>query len=654
MTKKEILELTGLTESDFYKKYPTKESFNKDLDKYKYGGIHIKPENKGKFTAYANTHGKSVQRMASQVLANKEDYSPTIVKRANFAHNASKWNHQYGGMVEYKQGGTVQKLSKNNVVFNGKSHAQGGIPEPVVNGKKLKGIEVEGKETMSTDGNEKFIYSHNLGFAQKHLPLAKAIGKIEKKLAVNPNDPIQRRTLKALKEREEALKMEQEATKQQLGLENNLDEMSYGGPIKRKDGVYIDRQGVMQYPMMSGGLYKSAMGGSLSNSLTMYEAMNPNKDRILQSQSMFKNGGLFKAIDGLPPYETGEEPELPNWARSNPFQSQASVVKPSANNMFDINSIVGNTINQLKSKNASITSFKNNLTGLNKYRFKNPSINTPSQYPNFKTPSSGFNFLNKPVKNLPEDNVSKSNKFDWSKVGNILSKGQDLMPYLGVAKNMQLNKRFGKMTPPQQALTPNVNLNKVNYDTLRNEADVQRREANQLVSRDVTNSAVAAATRANMYGQMLSAKNKINLEENVQNTDIQNQQNILNNTIATQNARTAVENADRFYNRDVAQMTGQSSIYGNLSDIQQAQRRDKATSELENRKLDILKEDMKTGVHDRNLAYYSAADKYARDPNSLTPAEMAAYKAGPRSVEQPKMYGGKIKNSIKLFNKKKK
>lgn len=555
MTKKEILELTGLTESDFYKKYPTKESFNKDLDKYKYGGIHIKPENKGKFTAYANAHGKSVQGMASQVLANKEDYSPTIVKRANFAHNASKWNHQYGGMVEYKQGGTVQKLSKNNVVFNGKSHAQGGIPEPVVNGKKLKGIEVEGKETMSTDGNEKFIYSHNLGFAQKHLPLAKAIGKIEKKLAVNPNDPIQRRTLKALKEREEALKMEQEATKQQLGLENNLDEMSYGGPIKRKDGVYIDRQGVMQYPMMSGGLYKSAMGGSLSNNLTMYEAMNPNKDRILQSQSMFKNGGLFKAEDGLPP----------------------------VNGKF-------------------------------------------------------------------------MDTFDWSKVGNILSKGQDLMPYLGVAKNMQLNKRFGKMTPPQQALTPNVNLSKVNYDALRNEADVQRREANQLVGRDVTNSAVAAATRANMYGQMLGAKNKINLDENVQNTDIQNQQNILNNTIATQNARTAVENADRFYNRDVAQMTGQSSIYGNLSDIQQAQRRDKAQFDLEGRKLKVLEKDMDTGIYNRKLAYLSALDQQALDASKLTPEQRAVLKLGDPDIssKESKMYGGKIKNSIKLFNKKKK
>jgi len=54
---------------------------------YGEGGIHIKPENKGKFTAYAKSHGKGVQEMASTILANKENYSPTIVKRANFARN---------------------------------------------------------------------------------------------------------------------------------------------------------------------------------------------------------------------------------------------------------------------------------------------------------------------------------------------------------------------------------------------------------------------------------------------------------------------------------------------------------------------------------------------------------------------------------------
>jgi hypothetical protein len=53
--------------------------------------IEIKPSKKGTFTAAATKHGKSVQGFANQVLNNKDNYSPAMVKKANFAKNASKW-----------------------------------------------------------------------------------------------------------------------------------------------------------------------------------------------------------------------------------------------------------------------------------------------------------------------------------------------------------------------------------------------------------------------------------------------------------------------------------------------------------------------------------------------------------------------------------
>jgi hypothetical protein len=55
------------------------------------GKIVIKPENKGKFTAAASKVGMGVQEFASHVLSNKDKYSSTQIKRANFAKNASKW-----------------------------------------------------------------------------------------------------------------------------------------------------------------------------------------------------------------------------------------------------------------------------------------------------------------------------------------------------------------------------------------------------------------------------------------------------------------------------------------------------------------------------------------------------------------------------------
>lgn len=67
-----------------------------ELPKAKEGGIHIDPKNKGKFTLEAKRRGMGVQEFANKVMANKEDYSPLLVKRANFAKNAAKWED--GGM----------------------------------------------------------------------------------------------------------------------------------------------------------------------------------------------------------------------------------------------------------------------------------------------------------------------------------------------------------------------------------------------------------------------------------------------------------------------------------------------------------------------------------------------------------------------------
>lgn len=112
MTKEQILALTGMDENQFYDMYPDQDSFCADypdacaqIQQAKYGGIHINPANKGKFTASANRAGMGVQEFASHVLANKEDYSSTQVKRANFARNAAGWKHAEGGELEQYQNG---------------------------------------------------------------------------------------------------------------------------------------------------------------------------------------------------------------------------------------------------------------------------------------------------------------------------------------------------------------------------------------------------------------------------------------------------------------------------------------------------------------------------------------------------------------------
>lgn len=84
------------------------------------GAIHIKKKNRGKFTASAKRAGMGVQEFARHVLANKDKYSPTLVKRANFARNASKWKHDEGGPLNvewfWNEGAFNLPSTKDNYV----------------------------------------------------------------------------------------------------------------------------------------------------------------------------------------------------------------------------------------------------------------------------------------------------------------------------------------------------------------------------------------------------------------------------------------------------------------------------------------------------------------------------------------------------------
>ena len=58
--------------------------------------IHIAKSKEGSFTSAANKHHKTVQGFATQVLNHKGNYSSVMVKKAQFAKNASKFNHGKG------------------------------------------------------------------------------------------------------------------------------------------------------------------------------------------------------------------------------------------------------------------------------------------------------------------------------------------------------------------------------------------------------------------------------------------------------------------------------------------------------------------------------------------------------------------------------
>lgn len=75
----------------------------RNSDQYKDGGIHIKPENKGKFNATKKATGKTTEELT-------HSSNPVTRKRAIFAQNAAKWNHEYGGPLnKFLNGGIAMQ-----------------------------------------------------------------------------------------------------------------------------------------------------------------------------------------------------------------------------------------------------------------------------------------------------------------------------------------------------------------------------------------------------------------------------------------------------------------------------------------------------------------------------------------------------------------
>lgn len=204
------------------------------------GNIHIKPSKRGTFTAAAKKHGKSVQSFASQVLANKENYSPAMVKKANFARNAAKW-HSFGGDLNTNGGDFSNGLI---MIGNGGTHEENPM-EGVQMGMDAQGVPnlVEEGEVIFND----YVFSDrmdvpnsmrsSLGLSKgKNLTFAKAAKKLSKEAEERPNDPISRR---GLLDSMFKLQQAQESLRQQDQEGNSGVQYAHGGRM----GILFDGPG---------------------------------------------------------------------------------------------------------------------------------------------------------------------------------------------------------------------------------------------------------------------------------------------------------------------------------------------------------------------------------------------------------------------------
>ena len=194
------------------------------------GRIHIKPENRGKFTETKRRTGKTTEELT-------HSKNPLTRKRAIFAQNAKKWHHAFGGYLmthgaNFDTGVTL--------VGNGGTHEENpleGVP---------MGVDQEGVSNLVEEGEvifNDYVFSNRLKVPKevkkkykirgnKSLTFADAALQMAKESEERPNDPISQA---GLDDSMTKLMMSQEQIRESKGKTNKF---AGGGSTKNPYDLY--------------------------------------------------------------------------------------------------------------------------------------------------------------------------------------------------------------------------------------------------------------------------------------------------------------------------------------------------------------------------------------------------------------------------------
>ena len=319
------------------------------------GGIHIKKSHRGLFTKEAKEHSMGVQEFASHVLANKDKYSPEVVKRANFARNSTK----------FALGGDIQ--TNGSDFSNGLLHidAGGSHESSPYDGVQL-GTDAQGKPNLVEEGEtifDDYVFSKRIkADAQTkkkfhvgknaNISYADLSKKLEKESAERPNDAISQvgleKQMHDLADEQERQKSEiqskkaqevfaslppeqQRAIMQQVAMEEQqAKQQSAEQPVEQQEvnPQQEEQQSVneqmMQQPVeqpvaeepqmnaCGGKINKYDKGGDMKkkiyNALGLYTdsdfdkwAYDKKVDRITDWENILKNKQFMDALNGVNP-----------------------------------------------------------------------------------------------------------------------------------------------------------------------------------------------------------------------------------------------------------------------------------------------------------------------------------------------------------------
>lgn len=201
------------------------------------GGINIKKSHEGLFVKQAKEEGMDVQEFANHVLANKDKYSSSTVRRATFARNASNWNKDGRKPTRYALGGDMQTngsdftdgLTEVNAGGTHEENPNGGVPMGVAPDNKSNLVE-EG-ETIYNDyvfsnriePDKEALKKFHIYSSGGNLTYADLSKRLEKEAKERPNDPISKDGLNAqlakLAQEQERQKAEEEEKRAKAAFE---------------------------------------------------------------------------------------------------------------------------------------------------------------------------------------------------------------------------------------------------------------------------------------------------------------------------------------------------------------------------------------------------------------------------------------------------
>lgn len=259
--------------------------------------IHIKKSHEGRFTAYKKRTGKTTE----EALHSKD---PHVRAMANFARNAAKWNHAFGGPlylgtenIDYGLGGYLipngsgiyadggqlpESYSDGGYWTNGLTEFNtGGSHEENPNQGIPQGMGSNGQENKVEEGETKwnnYIFSNRLpippgllgilglsGTGKSLISFSDASKKLQKESEERPNDPISRaglnNSMAKLKSAQDYVKAQQQA------MEQGARQMAYGGNLFDEGGpetnpYYAATDAVSRVPVMR-AQRKAAIGQTL-------------------------------------------------------------------------------------------------------------------------------------------------------------------------------------------------------------------------------------------------------------------------------------------------------------------------------------------------------------------------------------------------------